>query len=226
MSSFDIADARVNIAGDIPPLRDAAGAFMLKGEHLDVEIERGTAYFPSGRSVTLNGGNFVIPNTYEKPLIAEMKLDVGGQADAIAELVSYRPILALQRTPFKPEDFSGEMTAQVGARFGLVTAQNPPPPQWQAQMLLDGVTVNKPIAGRAISDIKGTLRIDPQQAVLEAKADIDGGPMDISRRRACRGNQHGQAKARDFRNAQGRRCLPSWPRALPASSTDLCRWIS
>jgi len=177
---FNIADARVNLAGDIPPLRDAAGAFKLKGEHLDVEIEHGTAYFPSGRSATLNGGNFVIPNTYEKPLIAEMKLDVGGQADAIAELVSYRPILALQRTPFKPEDFSGDMTAQVGARFGLVTAQNPPPPQWQAQMLLDGVTVNKPIAGRAISDIKGTLRIDPQQAVLQAKADIDGGAMDIS----------------------------------------------
>jgi hypothetical protein len=47
-------------------------------------------------------------------------------------------------------------------------------------MLLDGVTVNKPISGRAISNIQGTLRIDPQQAVLEAKADIDGGPMDIS----------------------------------------------
>ncbi|WP_426125422.1 DUF3971 domain-containing protein [Pararhizobium sp. PWRC1-1] len=177
---FNIADARVNLAGDIPPLRDAAGVFKLKGEYLDVEIERGTAYFPSGRSATVNGGNFVIPNTYEKPLIAEMKLDVGGQADAIAELVSYRPILALQRTPFKPEDFSGEMTAQVGARFGLVTAQKPPPPQWQAQMLLNGVTVNKPIAGRSISDIKGSLRIDPQQAVLEAQADIDGGPMTIS----------------------------------------------
>jgi hypothetical protein len=177
---FNIADTRVNLAGDIPPLRDAAGAFKLKGERLDVEIERGTAYFPSGRSATVNGGNFVIPNTYEKPLIAEMKLDVGGQADAIAELVSYRPILALQRTPFKPEDFSGEMTAEVGARFGLITAQKPPPPQWQAQMLLNGVTVNKPFAGRAISDIKGTMRIDPNQAVLEAKADIDGGEMDIS----------------------------------------------
>ncbi|MCV9996936.1 DUF3971 domain-containing protein [Pararhizobium sp. YC-54] len=177
---FNIADTRVNLAGDIPPLRDAAGAFKLKGESLDVEIERGTAYFPSGRSATVNGGDFVIPNTYEKPLIAEMRLDVVGQADAIAELVSYRPILALQRTPFKPEDFSGEMTAEVGARFGLITAQKPPPPQWQAQMLLNGVTVNKPFAGRDISDIKGTLRIDPTQAVLEAKADIDGGEMDIS----------------------------------------------
>ena len=177
---FNVSDARVNIAGDIPPLRDAAGAIKLKGEHLGIEIKQGIAYFPSGRSVTLKGGDFIIPNTYEKPLIAEMKLDVGGEADAIAELVSYRPILALQRTPFKPEDFSGPMTAQVGARFGLVTEQNPPPPLWQAQMLLEDVTVNKPISGRNVSAIEGTFRIDSQQAVLEARADIDGMPMDIS----------------------------------------------
>ncbi len=177
---FNIADTRVNLAGDIPPLRDASGAFKLKGERMDVEIERGTAYFPSGRSATVTGGDFVIPNTYEKPLIAEMKLDVAGQADAMAELVSSRPILALQRTPFKPEDFSGEMTAEVGARFGLIAAQNPPPPLWQAQMLLNGVTVNKPFSGHNVSDINGTLRIDPNQAVLDAKADIDGGEMNIS----------------------------------------------
>lgn len=31
--------------------------------------------------------------------MAEMKINVGGQADAIAELVRYRPIQALQKTP-------------------------------------------------------------------------------------------------------------------------------
>ena len=213
--------------GDIPPLRDAAGAFKLKGEHLDVEIERGTAYFPSGRSATLKGGDFVIPNTYEKPLIAEMKLDVGGQADAIAELVSYRPILALQRTPFKPEDFSGEMTAQVGARFGLVTAQKPPPPQWQAQMLLNGVTVNKPFAGRAISDIKGTLqdRSDNRRCWRPRPISM-AEPMDISRRRARRSGQHGCSESARFPGRSRTVSLPSWPPGLQASSADLSRWIS
>lgn len=44
---FNISDARINLAGDIPPLRDAAGVFTLKGERMDVEIQQGTAYFPS-----------------------------------------------------------------------------------------------------------------------------------------------------------------------------------
>jgi hypothetical protein len=178
--SFDIEDARINLAGDIPPLRDASGRFTLKGEQMDVEIKGGTAYFPSDRSVSLSGGNFQIPNVHEKPLMAEMKIAVAGEADAIAELVSYRPIRALQRTSFKAEDFSGPMTAQVGARFGLVTAQNPPPPQWQTEMVLNGVTLNKQIAGRDISDIAGTLRVDENQAVLDARAAIDGMPMDLS----------------------------------------------
>ncbi|OJF93867.1 hypothetical protein AX761_19665, partial [Rhizobium sp. 58] len=178
--SFDIEDARVSLAGDIPPLRDASGRLTLRGESMDVEIKGGTAYFPSGRAVRLAGGNFQLPDVHEKPLMAEMKVEVAGEADAIAELVSYRPIRALQRTSFKVEDFSGPMTALVGARFGLVMAQKPPPPQWQTEMVLNGVTLNKQIAGRDISDIRGTLRVDQNQAVLDSKAMIDGMPMTLA----------------------------------------------
>ncbi|KQV34310.1 MULTISPECIES: DUF3971 domain-containing protein [unclassified Rhizobium] len=177
---FDIADTRVNLPGDIPPLRDAAGTFRLKGQDLDVDLKAGAAYFGSGRTVTLTGGDFAIPNTYEKPLMAEMRLDLAGNADAIAELASFRPIDALKHTPFKIEDFSGPVTAQVGARFGLVADQKPPPPQWQTQIALDGVDLKTPIAGRAITAVKGTLRIDQNQAELKSTADIDGVPMEIS----------------------------------------------
>jgi hypothetical protein len=176
---FDIDDARVNIAGDIPPLREAGGHFTLRGKRADVSIEGGTAYFPSGRTVRLNGGVLTLPDTYGKPLMAEFKMQVSGEADAIAELVSYRPLEALQKTPFKAEDFSGPMTADVGARFGLVRDQNPPPPQWQAEMHLNGVSLKPPMAGRQISGINGTLRIDPRQAVLDAKAAVDGVTMKL-----------------------------------------------
>ncbi len=176
---FDIADARVNIAGDIPPLRDAAGHFSLRGQAMDVAIKGGTAFFPSGRQVAVNGGTFAIPVTSANPLMAEMKIQVAGEADAIAELISYRPLQALQKTPFKAEDFTGPMTANVGARFGLIKDQSPPAPQWQAEMLLNGVTLKTPIAGRSISAVDGTLRVDPQKAVLDAKAAIDGVPMTV-----------------------------------------------
>ncbi|WP_075289153.1 DUF3971 domain-containing protein [Pararhizobium arenae] len=177
--SFDLADARMNVAGNIPPLRDAAASFALKGENMQIDIKGGTAYFGTGRSVTLNGGDFVIPKTYEKPLMAEMRLDLSGSADALAELSSYRPMQALQRTPFKAEDLSGPVTATVGARFGLLQSQSPPPPQWQAEITLEGVDLKTPVAGHEITALDGTLRIDQSKAELQSDAEIDGNPMEL-----------------------------------------------
>ena len=178
--NFAIDDTRINIAGEIPPLRDTSGRFTLSGERMSVAVGKGAAFFPSGRSVSLNGGDFIIPDVYTKPLMAEMKIEVAGEADAIAELVRYRPIQALQKTPFVPEDFTGPMTALVGARFGLIADQKPPAPLWQVEMQLEDVTVNRPIAGRSIADLAGTMRIDNARAVLEADALIDGAKMRIA----------------------------------------------
>ena len=176
---FDIEGARMNIAGDIPPLRGTSGKFRLRGPRTEIEITGGTAYFPSGRSVSLTGGTFVLPDNYTKPLMADMDIDVAGNADAIAELVTYRPIRALPATGFAPEDFSGLVKADVKAHFGIIAAHKPPPPEWTAALTLDGVDVAKPIAGRKITGLQGLLAIDPKRADLKAKADIDGVTLDL-----------------------------------------------
>ncbi len=178
--TFNIDETRINIAGEIPPLRDTSGTFKLSGQRMEVGVKQGAAFFPSGRSVALNGGDFIIPDVYTKPLIAEMKIEVGGEADAIAELVTYKPIQALQKTPFVPGDFTGPLTAQVGARFGLVTDQHPPPPLWQVEMQLEDVTVTRPIAGRGVSNLSGTFRVDNEQAVLDADAVVEGAKVKIA----------------------------------------------
>ena len=46
--SFDITNARLNIAGDIPPLRGTTGHFEIKGAKVVVDIKSGTSYFPHG----------------------------------------------------------------------------------------------------------------------------------------------------------------------------------
>ncbi|WP_411035839.1 DUF3971 domain-containing protein [Shinella sp. BYT-45] len=176
---FDIEGARMNVAGEIPPLRDTSGTFRLRGPRTEIGITGGTAYFPSGRAVALTGGTFVLPDNYTKPLMADMDIDVAGNADAIAELVTYRPIRALPSTGFTPEDFSGLVKAKVKARFGLIAAHNPPPPEWTAALTLDNVDVRKPIAGREVKALRGLLAIDPQMADLDAKADIDGVTLDL-----------------------------------------------
>lgn len=176
---FDIEGARMNVAGEIPPLRDTSGKFRLRGPRTEIAINGGTAYFPSGRSVALTGGTFVLPDNYSKPLMADMDIDVAGNADAIAELVTYRPIRALPATGFAPNDFSGQVKAKVKAHFGVIAAHDPPPPQWTAALTLDDVDLAKPIAGRTVTGLRGLLAIDPQKADLKARGDIDGVTLDL-----------------------------------------------
>ncbi len=72
------------------------------------------------------------------------------------------------------------MTALVGARFGLISDQMPPPPLWQVEMQLEDVTIKRPIAGRSIANLDGKMRIDNERAVLQANALIDGAKMRVA----------------------------------------------
>ncbi|PTM90223.1 YhdP family protein [Mycoplana dimorpha] len=178
--AFDIADTRLNIAGTIPPLRDASGHFELNGGRVDIGITSGTSYMPSGRTVTVKGGKFLMPDVHARPLMADLDIDLAGPADALAELVTYEPIDALKKTPFTPHDLSGAAEAKVKARFGLVRDQNPPAPEWAAEIKLLGVDLKKPLAGRNIAAVEGTLSVNPTRADLKAKARIDQVPLEVT----------------------------------------------
>jgi hypothetical protein len=177
--AFDIADTRLTLPGDLPPVRDLAGHVDVRGERIEVGVKKAASYFPSGRSVTADGGRFTIASTYTQPLMADLALDVSGSADALAELASFKPIEGLKNTPFKPEDFKGDGRAAVKARFGLVSAQNPPKPSFAANIDLLDVDVGQPIAGRKIGNLEGDLDIDGSAARLSAKGTIDTVPAQI-----------------------------------------------
>lgn len=177
--AFDIADTRMNVAGDIPPIRDMNAHFDLSGPRATISIKSGTAFFPSGRSVSVGEGTFVLPSTYDKPLMAELNLPISGAADAVGELLTYKPIQVLQRAGFVPEDLKGKVSAKVQARIGLISSQSPPPAEWKAVLQLQDLDVAKPFSGRKITGLDGVLNADPKQVSLDGKGLIDGIPAGI-----------------------------------------------
>lgn len=177
--AFDIDGARLNVPGDIPPLRDTKAHFDLTGPTMGVNIETATSYFPTGRKVTLNDSSFSIPATYDKPLMADLDLTISGTGDSVGELLTYKPLEVLQRTEFKPEDFNGKIVAKVDARIGLIADQKPPPPDWGAKLVLNNVDLLKPMNNRKIENLTGEIDADPQSVHLQAQALIDGIPAQI-----------------------------------------------
>ena len=73
----------------------------------------------------------------------------------------------------------GRLTADVSAVFGLNPSQDPPKPVWDVALALKDVDLAKPIEGRKIGKINGTLKIDNAVASLDGKADIDGMGFDV-----------------------------------------------
>ncbi|TCM69673.1 DUF3971 domain-containing protein [Rhizobium sp. BK068] len=177
--AFDIAGTRMNVAGDIPPIRDTNAHFDLSGPRATISIKSGTAFFPSGRSVNVGEGTFVLPSTYDKPLMAELNLPISGAADAVGELLTYKPVQILQRAGFVPEDLKGKVSANVQARLGLISSQNPPPAEWKAVLQLQDLDIAKQISGRKITDLDGVLNADPKQVSVDGKGLIDGIPAGI-----------------------------------------------
>lgn len=178
--SFDVEHMRLDLPPDVPPLRELDGHVDIHGARTEVVATRGTSYFGSGRSVALNGGRFVIADAYRKPLTAEMTLTLSGDAAAVLELSSFKPMNSLKNTDFRPEDFSGPVKANVTARFGLLESQNPPPPDWSARIDLQTVDVNRMIAGRRIAGAQGLLNVTPQALKVDVKARVDDAPVEIS----------------------------------------------
>ncbi len=171
---FDIDHTRFNFLGDIPPARNASGHFEMHGGTLAVNVPVGEIFLPSGQSVKIADATLSIDSVHIKPLMADIKLNASGPADAVAELSTFKPIEALQKTEFQPKDFTGSVTAAITARIGLVPHQDPPKPVWKAKLALDGVDIVSPVAGRTISGLAGALDIGQDGLVLKADASIDG----------------------------------------------------
>lgn len=176
---FDIERARMNVAGDIPPLRDTIGHLRLRGTSITVDVDSATAYFPTGRTVAVSDGVFAIPDTDDQPLMATINMAVSGHADAVAELITYHPIKALDRIGLVPEDLTGEITSRVEARFGLIQEQLPPPPDWKVDLQLANVDISQPVEGRALTRLNGSLVVTPERAELKADALVDTVPLNL-----------------------------------------------
>ncbi len=171
---YDFTNARVNIVGDVPPVRNANGHMKLRGTKVTVSVDKGTSFFPSNRKMDIVNGTITIPDTNQVPLMADVDFNLTGWADAAAELISFNPIDALDDIGIVPEDISGLVDAHVIAKLGLIPDQNPPDPVWEVELDLNGVDLSVPIEKHILTNITGKVDVNSERAIMDAKLRVDG----------------------------------------------------
>ncbi|MCI5073923.1 DUF3971 domain-containing protein [Oricola sp.] len=179
--SLRVEGVRFDVAGNIPPVRDANGRVEVKDGETTITLETGTAYLPSGRTAAATDGTLVIHKPDADDLVhADLNVAVSGEADALGELIAYRPINAKQFRDYDANDLSGQVDARVTMQFVLNPHEDTPPPDWAVELDLHGASIATPFEGRMLSDMTGRIEIDPTRADIDLAGKIDGIPANIA----------------------------------------------
>ncbi|UVK53262.1 DUF3971 domain-containing protein [Mesorhizobium sp. AR02] len=176
---FQIEGSRFDTAGRIPPIRDAVGVVAFHGNDVDVSLSSGTVFMPSGRTVAASNGTLTVKAANRPPVIGALDIDVEGEAPAVAELASYEPINAMRHVGFLPEDLSGSVTGHVRADIPLQSGVDTSKLDWLVSLDYTGLSLAKPFDGQTVTDADGSITVDPEKAVISAKASLNGIPAEL-----------------------------------------------
>ncbi|MEP6563950.1 MAG: hypothetical protein ABJB10_02355 [Mesorhizobium sp.] len=176
---FQVEGSRFDTAGRIPPIRDAVGVVSFHGNDVDVALSSGSIYMPSGRTVAASNGTLTVKAANHPPVVGALDIDVVGEAPAIAELASYEPINAMRHVGLLPEDLSGTMTGHVKADIPLQSGVDTSKLDWLVTLDYKDLAVGKPFEGQTVTDADGSITVGPDQAVISAKALLNGIPAEL-----------------------------------------------
>ncbi|RWE34379.1 MAG: hypothetical protein EOS78_20570 [Mesorhizobium sp.] len=176
---FQIEGARFDTAGRIPPIRDAVGVVGFHGNDVDIALSSGTVFMPSGRVVAASSGTLTVKAANRPPVIGALDIDVAGDASAVAELASYEPINAMRHVGILPEDLSGSVTGHVKADIPLQSGVDTAKLDWLVSLDYTGLSLAKPFEGQTVTNADGSITVDPQKAVISAKASLNGIPAEL-----------------------------------------------
>lgn len=129
-ATVNFSDGRLRYAAALPALEAAHGRININGHHLEVDVS--SAEIPLGldgegevaqdRSplrAHLTDGKFISPPFFTKNGVGDVSFRVVGPIDAILATLNSEPIKVMANIPFKPEQFSGDASAQVKLRLSM-----------------------------------------------------------------------------------------------------------
>lgn len=177
---IEMSGARFDITGTIPPMRDAVGTVDFRGNDIDVNLASGAVYLANGQKVTATDGVFTIRDAYKDQLLGQLDIDIAGEASAIAELASFEPIDGLATTGMAPGDFSGQMSGHVSTQIPLIGDIDTRALEWMVSLDFKDMALARPIEDQLVTDAAGNISLDPDKAVVKAKARLNGAPAEIN----------------------------------------------
>jgi len=170
---FTVKGTRFDLVGDLPPVRESDGWVEFEGTDVFVGLTNGVAYLPSGRVVRTGGGTMELKAAHLRPRIGKLAIDVSGEAAAVAEFASLKPIRA-SFLDLKPDDFSGQVSGHIAADVPLHEGIPAETLNWDVELAYDQLALARPVEGQEIKAATGTMLLNKTRAQLSGEAELNG----------------------------------------------------
>ncbi|MGC4025752.1 MAG: DUF3971 domain-containing protein [Mesorhizobium sp.] len=177
---FQVAQTRFDIAGLLPPVRDAVGTVSFAGDDVNITLETGKVFLSDGKTVSASEGQLTIDDAGKKPVIGDLQIKIAGDASAIAQLASLEPINAMKNTGIAPETLSGAVEGTVNAKIPMHKGIDKSLLNWDVDLNFKNLGVAQKVEGQTISAANGTIALDKEKALIKAKAILNGLPAELT----------------------------------------------
>lgn len=179
-ASGDVEAVTFSTFGDLPPVSNGMGRVAFDGVSVDIKLKSGSVFLPSGDEVKLKPSSFVISDTHQTPVPADLEFEVSGSARSLAEIAAQKPINAFAGQEFSPADLSGNAAAKGAFQLLLVKKDEKiPAPAYDVTVNLSDVTIAKTVKGQKISGASGTIKANNKQIEIRVEAQLGGLPAKI-----------------------------------------------
>jgi hypothetical protein len=175
---FNVKGAHFNLVGDLPAVSESDGWVEFDGTDVFVGLTSGTARLASGRIVRTGGGTMEITAAHRRPRIGKLGIDISGEAPAVAEFASLKPINA-SFLDLKPSDLSGNVTGHINADIPLHEGIPAESLGWNVELAFEDLALAKPLEGQEIRSATGTMLLDRRRAEIVGTAELNGVPAEL-----------------------------------------------
>jgi len=177
----DIANARSDLVGTLPPLRAAYGAVDVRGRQTIINLEKAVAYVDDGRSVSLSNGVMSFENIPGKRVWADLAVDIAGKVGPIGKILACEPLHAADKVPFNMQTATANIRGRLNMRFPLSKARKPVQIKWDTKLSFTDFSLAEPYNGSIhIADGSGHAEVDKETVTINGNAMLNGIPASIS----------------------------------------------
>jgi hypothetical protein len=187
--ALELGDVAFRTLGELPAVEAASGRIEARGDTTVVEIDRAGLRGEADVAVLASSIEF---GRGPEGTAALLSLNMAGDATALLRLADRKPIGALEHFDWRADEIGGRAEVGVGVAFQLARPERAPDfarvaadrpvdlESWSVVANLDGVILERKIAGRSISAITGIVSLAPGSALGDVAATVDGVPAVIN----------------------------------------------